>query len=251
MQLNKSFKNLKGIYQIICKSTNKIYIGATFQSFARRLQGHVCQLTKNKHPNNILQNHWNKYGSENFIFQPLEFIDLKESLEKAEQWWIDILEPQLNVMKNVNGISRWKISQKGKTRSEIVKERMTEEVREHLSKIQRSNEKIRGENSGGAKLFEHEVIKIIELARKGESVKSLATLYKVGEATIRSILSGKNWKHLNIERKPKIIHKLNKELAAEIRKLSKEGKSARELAHIYQVTRSSIWSVLSNKSYKY
>jgi group I intron endonuclease len=83
--------NLKerGIYKISCKSTNKVYIGSTWQTFFKRFCQHEWELNNNRHKNQYLQNAWNKYGSLNFIFEIIEIIKDKNDLLIREDYWLD------------------------------------------------------------------------------------------------------------------------------------------------------------------
>lgn len=59
-----------GIYSIINKANNKIYIGSTI-NLERRLKEHKRRLKYNNHTNTHLQYAWNKYGKECFKFEEL------------------------------------------------------------------------------------------------------------------------------------------------------------------------------------
>jgi len=76
-----------GIYHIICKSTGKRYIGRTV-NFTKRFGQHKSVLRNNKHCNEHLQNAWNKYGEENFVFLIYKIVE-KENLIKEEQKQLD------------------------------------------------------------------------------------------------------------------------------------------------------------------
>ena len=57
-----------GIYKITNNINNKFYIGSS-KNITKRFKEHKWRLKNNKHPNNKLQNSWNKYGEENFKFE--------------------------------------------------------------------------------------------------------------------------------------------------------------------------------------
>ena len=80
---------ISGIYQIRNTTNNKLYIGST-TSFYRRWQEHQRKLNLNKYTSSKLQNAWNKYGKEAFIFEILLQCD-KDSLLSQEQYYIDKL----------------------------------------------------------------------------------------------------------------------------------------------------------------
>jgi len=76
-----------GVYQILCLSNGKIYIGSAIDLHSRCAH-HRASLRKRKHQNKHLQAAWDKYGEVNFEFRTLELADPNELLE-LEQKWID------------------------------------------------------------------------------------------------------------------------------------------------------------------
>ena len=81
------FKDNIGIYKIVNLINNKVYVGQTKESFRRRFWLHRWELKNNKHPNKHLQNSWNKYGEDNFIYEVLE-ICAPDNLDEKEKYWI-------------------------------------------------------------------------------------------------------------------------------------------------------------------
>lgn len=59
------------IYGIQCKINNKIYIGQT-TNYKNRIKNHIMELNGNRHCNKYLQEDYNNYGKNNFIFFILE-----------------------------------------------------------------------------------------------------------------------------------------------------------------------------------
>lgn len=76
-----------GIYKIICLINGKFYIGSTRDTHIR-WQEHQSCLRRNVHGNPYLQNSWNKYGRDEFIFQVIERV-AQEDLISREQFWMD------------------------------------------------------------------------------------------------------------------------------------------------------------------
>lgn len=60
-----------GIYIIKNTETEMFYIGASLDYY-RRISFHKSMLRNNKHTNKELQNDWNQYGKEKFIFRFIE-----------------------------------------------------------------------------------------------------------------------------------------------------------------------------------
>ena len=99
IQQYKDMKNEAGIYQIRNTQNNKILIESTPN--LKTINGKRFQLQMGSHMNNLLQEDWNKYGEESFVFEVLEvlkekeegFLDIKEELKKLEEKWVKKLQP--------------------------------------------------------------------------------------------------------------------------------------------------------------
>ena len=81
----------QGIYQITSQITGKIYIGKSVE-LKKRYGKHLILLRKNKHYNEYMQRHYNKYGEADFIYSVLEFtfgLDRKY-LSEREIYWIEL-----------------------------------------------------------------------------------------------------------------------------------------------------------------
>ncbi len=79
-----------GIYEIRCLGNDKSYIGSASNLISRR-HDHFHSLQKGMHCNRFLQNAWNKYGEELFVFNVLKFCSIKRLIE-WEQIFIDEFE---------------------------------------------------------------------------------------------------------------------------------------------------------------
>jgi group I intron endonuclease len=84
-----------GIYIIINKIDDKRYIGSSI-NLSRRKNSHFRLLRNNKHSNKHLQNAYNKYGEDHFIWNIIEECDKKDCI-KREQFWLDLLKPEYNI----------------------------------------------------------------------------------------------------------------------------------------------------------
>lgn len=63
---------VSGVYTIINKTTDRLYIGESLDIYRRWHDEHIPQLRKDCHYNKELQKDFNKYGEENFCFEILE-----------------------------------------------------------------------------------------------------------------------------------------------------------------------------------
>jgi hypothetical protein len=79
--------NNSGVYSILNKQNNKIYIGSS-KNIRKRWKCHRNMLRNNKHNNEHLQFAYNKYGADSFEWNVLEYCSLNE-LVVCEQKWIN------------------------------------------------------------------------------------------------------------------------------------------------------------------
>src|SRR6185312_1218021 len=77
-----------GVYQIKNLVNGKRYVGSASKSLSDRGEYHFWQLRTDSHYNKHLQNAWNKYGEESFVFEEIEYCS-PEMCVPREQCWID------------------------------------------------------------------------------------------------------------------------------------------------------------------
>ena len=107
--------NKPGIYKIENLINGKIYIGSASINFIIRWNSHKNELKNNKHPNIHLQNAWNLYGEENFVFEVIEEVPILENESKKdfklrlvddrEQYYLDTLLFAQEYIKNENSFT--------------------------------------------------------------------------------------------------------------------------------------------------
>lgn len=108
------------IYRIRNRINNHSYIGSTFQLKTRRNR-HFYELKKESHHSIHLQNAYNKYGQENFIFEIMEEL-LDTTVEDTllrEQYYFDTLNPEYNICKTAGSCIGVKRS--NQTKEKIIK----------------------------------------------------------------------------------------------------------------------------------
>jgi group I intron endonuclease len=90
-----------GIYLIQNIITGEKYVGSSRDVNHRRNQ-HFSELKKEEHRNQRLQNSYTTYKESNFIFSVLEEVKNKDDLVVREQYWIDTLNPEFNMLRTAN-----------------------------------------------------------------------------------------------------------------------------------------------------
>jgi len=115
--MSRKINKVPCVYQIISKSTNQIYIGGC-EDFVGRIACHLWYLRKNIHANYLIQECFDKYGIDDLVFEIIEEVNGgKKERKIREQYYIDTLNPELN-------ICRHSYSTKGRVTSEIVKQKL-------------------------------------------------------------------------------------------------------------------------------
>lgn len=78
------YKDKIGIYRIVNTQNNHVYVGQTRQNFFRRYLHHQWKLKNGSHDNTYLQNAWNLYGAESFVFEVVECVTNPDVLNDLE-----------------------------------------------------------------------------------------------------------------------------------------------------------------------
>lgn len=86
---------ISGIYEIVNIINNKSYIDSSVD-LDKRYYEHFNALRRDKHTNKKLQNSFNKYGEEKFLFEILLECD-NDDLLSYEDYFIRAFKPELNL----------------------------------------------------------------------------------------------------------------------------------------------------------
>lgn len=87
--------SISGIYQIRNTINGHCYIGSAV-NIRNRWTEHKYDLRNNYHHSAYLQNAWNKYGAEYFVFSVIEYCDRPLLIER-EQYYLDSFRPKYNI----------------------------------------------------------------------------------------------------------------------------------------------------------
>ncbi len=159
-----SLNNRSGIYKITNTINNKYYIGSAI-NFKRRCIQHKSKLKTKTHHSIKLQNAYNKYGDDVFIYEIIEECE-KEILIKQEQYYIDTLKPYYNINKIAGSSLGRKTSDETKEKLRKINIGKTLSI-EHKLKISESNK--------GKKRSDE--------TKNNMSISQKLSLYRVGRKT--------------------------------------------------------------------
>jgi group I intron endonuclease len=193
-----------GIYTITNKVTNKIYIGRAID-FYNRESTHFSLLKYNKHTNLYLQEDFNHYGEENFIFEILEECN-ENFMASQENYWCNMLNthdrkygyniaptsPDKEIRRNKESIERARLKQIGQKRSEECKNRL------RIAKLNQSEETKRkiSESHKGKKQILH-YVPVLQFTKDGTFIKEYESMVSAQKETgitypqISRVCSGK------------------------------------------------------------
>ena len=101
--INREFKEREkpaGVFQVKNTVNGKVLLGSSL-NLEGPLNGHKFMLTIGSHRNKVLQQEWNEYGPDKFIFEILEVVKVKDDpnfnlsdeLTLLEQIWLEKLQP--------------------------------------------------------------------------------------------------------------------------------------------------------------
>lgn len=228
-----------GIYGIKCLSNNVEYIGQTYESFYKRWTAHKWHLKRNKHNNIFLQNAYNKYGSDNFIFYPIYSFDqsLKEEIDKNK---LNELEKD-TISKHNTFNNGFNLTTGGEN---YIMNPLSEETKRRIGKKNRVNmtgrvlseetkEKMSKSHKGYKKTLEH---------RKNLS-KALTGYKRSEEQKEKCRLANQGSKQKTA--------KYNEEIVANIRIDYMNGITQKLLSEKYNISQSTIFTFVHHQRWKY
>ncbi len=158
---------------------------------------------------------------------------------------------------NLRPLSAVENMRKGSRVDLKIKDRVISEgdVNEETRNFVLSPENSKGIGHYAAKLTEDQVMSIRERASKGEFHSDLAKEFNMTQTGILRLVQGLNWKHLPILSTPSDsppvykFHKINKEIADQMRKLHSEGITQTALVKQFGVSYSVVGRVVNNETW--
>lgn len=75
-----------GVYFIVNIINGKKYIGSSTMKIKHRIQHHFSELKRNNHKNTHLQNAWNLYGEDNFVFEIVINLEKDQCFIKEQEY---------------------------------------------------------------------------------------------------------------------------------------------------------------------
>lgn len=209
------------ITRVIEGKDDMSYIGSA-ANIRKRFNQHRSDLGNGNHTNRYLQNSWNKYGEDAFVFDVLEIVNNKANLLEREQSYLDTFQTfapndGFNIMhvagsnlgykmddeakkRHKEGIARHLHGNssgfKGKSHSDEAKKIMSEkrkgkqkgEDNPFYGKSHKTEDKLKK-----SKFSVDDILDIRLRAKNGESNNSIAKIYNTSGTTISLIVRRITW----------------------------------------------------------
>lgn len=196
------------VYCIINKVNDKLYIGSTIDTYKRKRE-HLHYLRNNKHHSIYLQNSYNKYGESNFDFIIIEKCKVEELLE-AEQFYIDLFNPEYNICKIAGsslGIKRTEEQKINISKAHIGQKAWNKGIPKTIEEIELHRLKILGKPSKkkGIKLSD-EVRQKMSKSRIGKLANNRIKVYQYDKLTRKFITEFESLTDAQIKTNTKGIH---------------------------------------------
>ena len=202
---------MQGIYKISCLQDSRVYIGSS-NNIKRRWSEHTKALSSRNHRNYNLQEDWDAYGDESFVFEVLEET---EDLIIREQFYLDkVLDSCYNIsLKVTNPMSNPAV---------VIK--------------QQNSLNLSGKR-GGQKLNEEQVFEIVELLKNKHPTAAIAKKFNISISLIYSIVSGDRWKSVtDITGLPKLQKRVSDKDILQIKNLMEDGVCNTDIARIIGIS---------------
>jgi group I intron endonuclease len=209
-------KQVCGVYCIDNLVNGKKYIGQSINVVYRFYQ-HRSDLKCNRHSNKHLQNAWNEYGSDNFMFYILKECT-SEELDELEMFYISYFDTMNqdygynfegggNTRKVQSDETRKKISEhhadvSGENNPFFGKKHSQESIERYKTNQNYVNRKHLGEDSHFAKLTLEDATYIKKYLQDHDTTfqeeKELASEFNVSVSAIQKIKHGRTWQQIEI-----------------------------------------------------
>lgn len=210
---------ISGIYKITNRVNGKFYLGRSKDIEKRKSQHfHALMSESREHINNHLQNAFNKYGRDAFVFEVIELVDESNAVER-EQYYLDTLTPWDQTI-------GYNISRSAKGGS------------------------VSGEEHPGSLLTEDQVAEIKINLMTGEKHRDISERYEVTIGTISLIWRGERW---NGVRDPEgwdnreLRGRISEEFRKQIEQLMIEGVGDTQITRDLSVDRKTCWCIRNRK----
>lgn len=198
-----------GIYKITAIHSGEFYIGSS-NDIRVRWNRHKCDLRKNIHGNKHLQNIYNKYGKDCFVFEIIE-LTTKDMLIQTEQKYLDNLKPQLNIrpIAELNlGLKHTEEAKIKMSKAKLGKKASLEtkaklsEMRKGKSIAKQSEESKLANARRQAKLTDFQVWQIKWLSFLGLSSNEIARCFDIDNSVICKIVKNKKKAYCHVKFNP-------------------------------------------------
>lgn len=242
-----TMKNKHGIYCIMNIENKTVYIGQTMHRFIKRYWHHQWKLRDGTHDNQHLQNAWNLYGEDKFVFFIVDVLDDNscDKLNYLEEKYIGCCKRfkySYNIIDGGRGRSGTHLSDEHKrkigekNRINMLGKKHTEKTKKKMSESRKGKHLDRKTDVLNDKLAFDIKTRLINGEKPSDIARDLDVTYN----SVNGILSNDSWSHVYVDgwnewrNNRKTRTRLTPEDHQEIYRLHvEEGYTKYELAEMY------------------
>lgn len=246
----EKYKYKHGIYAILNKENGKVYIGQTSLMFEKRFWHHRWKLRHGSHDNAHLQNAWNAYGEDAFIFCVIDCVDSNstDELDELEKKYIRCCKKlgySYNILDGGCGLKGYHMSDEQKhkigkkNKVNMTGRKASEETKEKMSQSRKGRIIIRYTDV----ITIDKARQIKQLLVSGMKPSDVAKTVDVEYKHINNIMSNDSWKNVDVSGwneyrlNRKTYHRLTEDDHKEIYRLHvEEGYTKQQLSKMYDRT---------------
>lgn len=246
----EKYKDKHGIYAIVNKKSKTIYIGQTRQRFVKRYWHHQWKLRNNTHDNDHLQQAWNLYGEDSFVFIVVDDVNNNsiDELNYLEEKYVGCCKRMgysYNILDGGGGRPgvhladehKRKIGEKNKIN--MTGRKASEETKKKMSETRKGQTYLRSTD----KITVDQARQIKQLLIDGMKPSDIAKNIDVEYKSVNMIMSNDAWKNVIVDgwdeyrANRKTYHRLTEKDHREIYRLhTEEGYTKQQLADMYNRT---------------
>lgn len=246
----EKYKDKHGIYAIVNKESKTVYIGQTRQRFIKRYWHHQWKLRDNTHDNDHLQQSWNLYGEDSFVFIVIDVINNNsiDELNCLEEKYIGCCKRMgysYNILDGGGGRPGVHLTEEHKrqigekNKINMIGRKASEETKKKMSETRKGQTYLRSTD----KITVDQVRQIKQLLIDGMKPSDIAKNIDVEYKSVNMIMSNDAWKNVIVDgwdeyrANRKTYHRLTEEDHREIYRLhTEEGYTKQQLADMYNRT---------------
>lgn len=193
-KVEEIYKDSIGIYSITNISNNRIYVGQTRSSFYNRFVSHRTKFRRGEAVNEFMQNDWNFYGEDSFVFEIIEVCGL-DTIDDKEKYWIKYYSDS-DMCYNVRTSGGYPTAVGESNRKRLTGSKLSENTKKKMSETRKNKPHVKKKTD---KYSEDDARKVKELFVLGYSSHEIMEQTNYPYRFLNGILSMNSWSTVKVD----------------------------------------------------